>query len=583
MRRQGLSTLANACVSRLAPTVLRLAALWCPATLFAAQPPQPPAPSEAPPVQAGSANPSGEAAGGSAPAVATPVVPPEIQIVRFSAPPGVTVEPLAPATESVPIGDGQGAATLGMKVGASYRLKLSNIPERPGAELYPLVEIVGHLHRPENIDPAKYPIRISWTLENLYETLDTGRLITQVVYLENPDLAVPYALPKDEIPRHVITPVEDPVKIAMGLGRIVAVVRLGGRVPSALELSQEHGESFVPMSGSACPYFAHGSKDRCRMSCGPLEACKPPAKLPLVAKDEYLCDGGDFHEPAVYTLNRTSTGVEPRDAVLGFIETKGARALPTNMVCIYAPRFAMVENSMGVNESVKIENLFSGETLARQDQIRDRVPPQRLKQNQSAELNRHRQRPSAAINRVKTTSTAQIRILQGYDSITQIRINLQKQKEELIRERQKAGGLEIKQRAIAIKTLESAVLTGIVESANDTVSSWKPTELAGVELPPKRPGMGVFKSVSATEAEPGDIVTFKIQYRNLGNTTISAVSVMDSLLPRLEYVPGSAQGPKGTVFSFKENSAGSSELRFDLPEPLAPGAEGYVQFQAKVR
>ena len=89
--------------------------------------------------------------------------------------------------------------------------------------------------------------------------------------------------------------------------------------------------------------------------------------------------------------------------------------------------------------------------------------------------------------------------------------------------------------------------------------------------------------MSATEAEPGDTLTFVITYRNMGNTPIRSASITDSLLPRLEYVRGSAKGPKGTSFSTAENRVGSSELKWDLPGVIAPGASGEVSFRAVVR
>ncbi len=512
-----------------------------------------------------------------------PPLPPNVQVVRFIAPEGVTLQVLAPSPDPVPQGDGGGVATLGLKVGVAYRMRIANIPERPGQELYPLVEIVGHLHRPLSIDPGKYPIRITWTLEDLLESLDKGRLVTQVIYLENPDFAVPMSVNKEEIPRHTITPVEDPLKVAIGLGRVVAIVRLGSRMPSVEEVNGENGASFIELASSRCPFLIKDGKDHCGLTCGPAVACAPEPAKPSMPKDEYLCDGGDFKNQAFFTQNRTATGVEPRDAVIGFVEPKGARILPTNIVCIYAPRFAMVRNSVGANENIKIEPLLENDLTQRQDLLRYRVPPQRLTQNQAAELNRHRSRPSEAAARVKTTSTAQIRILQGYDIVTQSASHTKVEKVLIQKERRAAKQFINKQRAIAIKTLEIAVLTGIVEGASETTMKWKPQELDGVELPPKRPGMGVFKRVSVTEAEPGDEVEYTIYYRNLGNTTIRAASILDSLLPRLEYVDGSAMGPKGTVFTLRPNDAGSSELRWDLADDLIPGAEGYVSFKAKVR
>jgi hypothetical protein len=78
-------------------------------------------------------------------------------------------------------------------------------------------------------------------------------------------------------------------------------------------------------------------------------------------------------------------------------------------------------------------------------------------------------------------------------------------------------------------------------------------------------------------------VTYTIRFKNIGNTPIKAVSIVDSLMPRLEYEAGSAVGPADTVFTAGENRAGSLELRWDLPAALAPGVEGYVSFKAVVR
>ena len=50
----------------------------------------------------------------------------------------------------------------------------------------------------------------------------------------------------------------------------------------------------------------------------------------------------------------------------------------------------------------------------------------------------------------------------------------------------------------------------------------------------------------------------------------------------LDEFPGMPE-TKGTVFTAGENRAGSTELRWDLPGALAPGAEGYVSFRAMVR
>ena len=126
-----------------------------------------------------------------------------------------------------------GPDTFGLKVGVGYRLRLANLPDRPGAELFPVIEVVGHLHRPDGIDPGRFPIRVVFTEDDLVDAVDRGRLVTQIVYLEDPEQALPIALPKDEIPVVTLSPAEEPLKVAAALGRVMAIVRLGGRKPTS--------------------------------------------------------------------------------------------------------------------------------------------------------------------------------------------------------------------------------------------------------------------------------------------------------------------------------------------------------------
>ncbi len=124
--------------------------------------------------------------------------------------PGSKVEVLGPHPEGVPPGDGKGLATVGLRVGVGYSLRVSNLPDRPGVELFPMIEILGHLHRPAGVDPSKYPIRVLLRDIDIEAAADRGQLVTQVIYLEDPDSAVPLALGKDETPVVTISAAEDP-------------------------------------------------------------------------------------------------------------------------------------------------------------------------------------------------------------------------------------------------------------------------------------------------------------------------------------------------------------------------------------
>jgi uncharacterized repeat protein (TIGR01451 family) len=509
-----------------------------------------------------------------------PTLPPEVQVVRFQGPAGVRVEVLGPTPEPVPVGDGHGLATVGLKVGVEYRLRLSNLPDRPGAELFPVIEVVGHLHRPDGMDPGKFPIRVTFTEDDLHDVADRARLVTQVIYLEDPEQALPLHLPKDEIPVVTLSPAEDPLKLAMALGRVMAIVRLGARRPTDDELLNLGGSGLA--GTTHCPFTGPVGAP-CSLPCGPVCGTAPPTGRPWIPRDEFLCDGGDHAEPAHFGGDGGLRGIDPRDAVLQFNDDRRARILPTNLVCIYAPRFAEVRASVGPNEALMVETPLNARITERESTAEGRLRARRFVQNQGAEAARHRARASAMAGRVFAGEHEELRVLSGYDAtLSVVRFTLL-QGPEQSRNREKAGAIRDTSHFLAIKTAESAIVKGIVQGAGEAVMTWTPRETVGVEVPPNKPGLAVIKRVSASEAEQGDTVTFAIQFRNMGNTPITAVSIVDSLLPRLAYVPGSAKGPKGTVFTAEENRVGSTELRWDLPGAIAPGAEGYVSFEAMVR
>lgn len=505
---------------------------------------------------------------------------PDVQVVRFQGPAGAVVEVLGPSSEPAPLGDGQGLGTFGLRVGTAYQLRVTNLPERPGVELFPTIEVVGHLHRPATIDAGKHPIRVQLTDDDIEDVLEHGRMVTHVIYLEDPEQALPLHLPKGEVPMTTISPAEDPLKVAAALGRPMAILRLGTRQPTPEDLT---GAPIWALQRVPCPFVGE-TGGACGLPCGPVACDLPaaPAGPPGRPRDEYLCDGGDFKDPAGLNGATGLSGVNPRDAVMRFTAGRRARVLPTNVVCLYAPRFGTVRAPIGANVAQNVEVLAANERLERLNMGVMRQGPKRFTENLRPDAFRHRSRVSELDAKVRTTSYAEVRVLAGVDEVLQLKGHVLLQGPEL---KSDVLRLKLQQRNVpplVIKTAESAVVTGIVTGANQTVSSWKPQETVGVEES-KKPGMAVVKQVDRAEAEPGDEVTFTIRFRNIGNTPITSVSVVDSLIPRFEYVEGSAQGPKGTVFTAAPNNAGSTELRWDLPGELSAGAEGFVSFRAKVR
>jgi uncharacterized repeat protein (TIGR01451 family) len=533
----------------------------------------------------------GAGAGAAVPAPASGLDP-NVQIVRFQGPPGLVVEVLAPPPEAVPIGDGGGIVTVGLKRGVGYRLRLSQIPFRPDVELYPVIEIVGHLHRPEGIDPGKYPIRIVFNQDDLDDTVDQKRLVTKVIYLEDPDQAIPFRVSKEQVSVLTLNPTEPPLRIASALGRPVAIVRMGVRKPTVEEIQAgaagDMGLDYAASIGTGpCPFLTQAGT-RCSLPCGPPCTPAPRPARPALPRDEYLCDGGDRGAPAgAGGGNAHVGGIDPRDTVVGFdIGITGIsrpRVLPTNVVCVYAPRFAEVRVATGPNQQVDIQSIKTEKWRSKLSQTSGEAVAKKMVQNQSPELARARLRATAYKGRVQVGEDSNNRAAIAFQAPTLAAINLQQQTPELSRNRQKPIQINERLRLDGIKTAEAPVVTALTQGTSERVKVWGPHDMTGVEIPPDRPGLAVIKRVSAVEAEPGDTLTYVIFYRNMGNTPIRSVSIVDSLLPRLEYVKGTSRGPAGTGFSTAMNRVGSTELHWELPGILAPGASGYVSFQAIVR
>lgn len=119
-------------------------------------------------------------------------------------------------------------ASAALLTGAVYRLRISDMPEYPGVELYPTVELLDRLHPPLGRAPD-FPVPIALTEAEITAALD-GRLVTKVVYLEQPQVAVP-ALAVETLPVRTLDPRENALAEADRAGRPMAVIRLGGRVP----------------------------------------------------------------------------------------------------------------------------------------------------------------------------------------------------------------------------------------------------------------------------------------------------------------------------------------------------------------
>ncbi|WP_417848120.1 hypothetical protein [Thalassoglobus sp.] len=122
----------------------------------------------------------------------------------------------------------QSPSNVGMMVGHTYRVRISGMPEFPGAELYPTVEVLDRLHAPDGLAKS-YPIPVEITADEI-EIVLQDRMVTKVIYLEQPDLAAPFAQ-GERIRTEDLKVTENLLRAADERGRPMAILRIGGRIP----------------------------------------------------------------------------------------------------------------------------------------------------------------------------------------------------------------------------------------------------------------------------------------------------------------------------------------------------------------
>jgi len=150
------------------------------------------------------------------------------QPVELTAPKGITI---ALADQGDWTDPSERGVFSGMQIGVPYRVKLANLPEHfRNQECYPTIEIIDRTYAPVGLE-RRFPIPIVFNEDDLRLATD-GLLVTRVVYVEDPQQALPgKQMPGDQL-WHDAGPKANALEVADRLGRPVAIVRIGGRTPN---------------------------------------------------------------------------------------------------------------------------------------------------------------------------------------------------------------------------------------------------------------------------------------------------------------------------------------------------------------
>ena len=121
-----------------------------------------------------------------------------------------------------------GPVMAGLLIGQVYRVKITNIPRHEGVEVFPSIELVNRLYPPEG-KSLRFPIPIELTEEELDYAVN-GKFVTRVIYLEDPNAALPM-VQQDFQRVFDVADHQDPLRVADGFGRPMAILRIGSRIP----------------------------------------------------------------------------------------------------------------------------------------------------------------------------------------------------------------------------------------------------------------------------------------------------------------------------------------------------------------
>ena len=235
-------------------------------------------------------------------------------------------------------------AVFGFRPGYVYRLELSNLPGEPGRKLYPEVEVYGSLVPRPGMKYMDWPAPLLFTALDIEHALN-GAVITKVVYLEDPEKAFPGVTGPDNPVEFPAVTEREAIKTAMASGRLVAIVRLGGKTPPVELLQATAIDGTVLLPGDR--YL----KSPILPPMLPWYACPlyDPILGPKGPKEECFLDGGDRENPLGIGPFGRLGGLDPTDVGVEYT-IAGRRRVTTscNDVCICSPRFMIQRVEQGL-------------------------------------------------------------------------------------------------------------------------------------------------------------------------------------------------------------------------------------------
>lgn len=416
---------------------------------------------------------------------------------------------------------------FGFRPGYVYRLKFVNTAN-PAESVGGTLEVRGSIVPRPGMKYMEYPAVVGVTKSDVKAALGGG-LVSKVIYLENPEKALPLEQKANDPLEIAADSEREALDLAREGGRVVAVLRIGGRVPTKQELGEAYLDGTMLLPGEV----ALG-----RPSVPPPLDCTAvplydPILGPKTSGDECFPNGGDRGPRIGIGPGGILGNLGVTDAAMEFTRGSKREAVVSNVVCLCAPRFV----------ARRAENTAAAVSIA--------FSPGELKQAYHPNVFIHRIHAEEVVGRERTLGL-QTRVRPG---ATQQYLVLH----ELV------GTRGLKGFASTRAAAEVAVVVQLDEiSLSNRLALTKTVDPAG-------------------PYQSGDEITVTLKYANNTRQEIRDLVVSDSLSGRLEYVNGSAMADRRSTVTTLDNEAGAKVVRFDIPGPIPPNAGGVAVFKVRVR
>ena len=454
---------------------------------------------------------------------------PPLMYVRIAGPKGMKVtlfrgEP-AGRTFDTP-------AVVGLRPGYAYRMMLTDIPGMPGVAFFPTIEARGSLLLASPLNGADYPATIVFSPDDL-TSVEQGTLLTRLVVLERPDIAIPRDTTAENPIELSVAPQVNLWAEANDRGKPLVSIHLGQRKATAEELAASAIPGTILLPGEknlAMPVAGPQIPFACWPVLDPILGPENPNNFVKIP------DGGDIGTPAgIDRRTGRIVGLDSTDTVAKYTDSKGREKLAvSNRVGVCVPRYILLRH----------------ETVLA--------------------LQGSRLTPGAA------------RVAHGFGEINSKK-GISEAEQRLALEQ--AGS---KLRPSGAENVVLTSVTGKVQNLRVTAQLKGPAAVDVSCPPPQTPEAAdrpllIIKWPDKRGANIGDIVTFTLKYSNQGGQPITNILVTDSLATRFAYVAGSTRTDREATFTVTPNEAGSSTLRWEFPGSLLPGESGLITFQVRVR